>query len=77
MPLRFKSRQPTGESLSPSHITYHHYSLHMLRCACVLRDTINPYLLRRLKADVKIQLPDKNEQVETVFERLTFTTSSP
>ncbi|XP_064406502.1 DNA excision repair protein ERCC-6-like isoform X2 [Halichondria panicea] len=33
------------------------------RCACVLRDTINPYLLRRMKADVKIQLPDKNEQV--------------
>ena len=33
------------------------------RCACVLRDTINPYLLRRLKADVKIQLPSKNEQV--------------
>ena len=33
------------------------------RCACILRDTINPYLLRRLKADVKIQLPSKNEQV--------------
>ena len=33
------------------------------RCACVLRDTINPYLLRRLKMDVKIQLPNKNEQV--------------
>ena len=33
------------------------------RCACVLRDTINPYLLRRLKADVKLQLPNKNEQV--------------
>lgn len=39
------------------------------RCACVLRDTINPYLLRRLKADVKIQLPNKNEQV--LFCRLT------
>ncbi len=39
------------------------------RCACVLRDTINPYLLRRMKADVKIQLPDKNEQV--LFCRLT------
>lgn len=38
-----------------------HYLL--FRCACVLKDTINPYLLRRLKADVKIQLPDKNEQV--------------
>ena len=35
----------------------------LCRCACILRDTINPYMLRRLKADVKIQLPDKNEQV--------------
>ena len=34
------------------------------RCACILRDTINPYLLRRLKSDVKIQLPNKNEQVK-------------
>lgn len=35
------------------------------RCACVLRDTINPYLIRRMKADVKknIDLPNKNEQV--------------
>ncbi|NXP47100.1 ERCC6 protein, partial [Heliornis fulica] len=41
------------------------------KCACVLRDTINPYLLRRMKADVKmnISLPDKNEQV--LFCRLT------
>jgi len=39
------------------------------RCACVLRDTISPYLLRRHKADVKIQLPSKNEQV--LFCRLT------
>ena len=35
----------------------------------MLRDTINPYLLRRLKADVKVQLPNKNEQV--LFCRLT------
>lgn len=37
------------------------------KCACVLRDTINPYLLRRMKADVKanLSLPDKNEQVFT------------
>lgn len=37
------------------------------KCACVLRDTINPYLLRRMKADVKanLSLPDKNEQVST------------
>ena len=33
------------------------------RCACVLRNSIAPYLLRRLKADVKLQLPKKNEQV--------------
>lgn len=39
------------------------------RCACILRDTINPYMLRRLKADVQLQLPDKNEQV--LFCRLT------
>uniref|UniRef100_H3AWF0 DNA excision repair protein ERCC-6 n=1 Tax=Latimeria chalumnae TaxID=7897 RepID=H3AWF0_LATCH len=41
------------------------------KCACVLRDTINPYLLRRMKADVKMNLclPDKNEQV--LFCRLT------
>lgn len=41
------------------------------KCATVLRDTINPYLLRRLKSDVKdhINLPTKNEQV--LFCRLT------
>ncbi|OXB74192.1 UNVERIFIED_CONTAM: hypothetical protein H355_014575 [Colinus virginianus] len=41
------------------------------KCACVLRDAINPYLLRRTKADVKmsLSLPDKNEQV--LFCRLT------
>ncbi|XP_078055765.1 DNA excision repair protein ERCC-6 [Mustelus asterias] len=41
------------------------------KCACVLRDTINPYLLRRIKADVKMNLalPDKSEQV--LFCRLT------
>ncbi|TRY63996.1 hypothetical protein TCAL_00795 [Tigriopus californicus] len=35
------------------------------KCATVLRDTINPYLLRRMKSDVKqhINLPEKNEQV--------------
>ena len=38
------------------------------KCATVLRDTINPYLLRRMKADVKdhLQLPDKNEQVRWI-----------
>ncbi|XP_031434408.1 DNA excision repair protein ERCC-6 [Clupea harengus] len=41
------------------------------KCACVLRDSINPYLLRRMKADVKasLSLPDKSEQV--LFCRLT------
>ncbi|XP_025031409.1 DNA excision repair protein ERCC-6 isoform X1 [Python bivittatus] len=41
------------------------------KCACILRDTINPYLLRRMKADVRmsLSLPDKNEQV--LFCRLT------
>ncbi|XP_069685202.1 DNA excision repair protein ERCC-6-like [Periplaneta americana] len=41
------------------------------RCATVLRDTIAPYLLRRMKTDVKshIQLPAKSEQV--LFCRLT------
>ena len=35
------------------------------KCACILRDTINPYLLRRMKNDVRehLELPDKNEQV--------------
>uniref|UniRef100_A0A0N4ZLV3 DNA repair and recombination protein RAD54-like n=1 Tax=Parastrongyloides trichosuri TaxID=131310 RepID=A0A0N4ZLV3_PARTI len=35
------------------------------KCACVLRDMINPYILRRMKKDVElsIKLPDKNEQV--------------
>ncbi|KAI8814438.1 hypothetical protein BJ742DRAFT_785400 [Cladochytrium replicatum] len=33
------------------------------QCACVLRDLINPYLLRRNKADVAQDLPGKVEQV--------------
>lgn len=33
------------------------------KCACVLRDFISPYLLRRMKTDVAQQLPKKNEQV--------------
>uniref|UniRef100_T1IM14 DNA excision repair protein ERCC-6 n=1 Tax=Strigamia maritima TaxID=126957 RepID=T1IM14_STRMM len=35
------------------------------KCAVVLRDTINAYILRRMKSDVKmnISLPNKNEQV--------------
>ncbi|KAG7163278.1 DNA excision repair protein ERCC-6-like [Homarus americanus] len=35
------------------------------KCASVLRDTINPFLLRRMKNDVRnhLNLPDKNEQV--------------
>ncbi|KAI7894779.1 SNF2 family N-terminal domain-containing protein [Mucor mucedo] len=33
------------------------------KCACMLRDLINPYLLRRMKIDVASDLPKKNEQV--------------
>ena len=33
------------------------------KCAVVLRDLISPYLLRRRKADVNAQLPQKTEQV--------------
>eukprot|EP01125_Pyxidicula_operculata_P004796 TRINITY_DN1788_c5_g1_i1.p1 TRINITY_DN1788_c5_g1~~TRINITY_DN1788_c5_g1_i1.p1 ORF type:complete len:913 (-),score=231.73 TRINITY_DN1788_c5_g1_i1:191-2668(-) len=33
------------------------------QCALILRDLINPYLLRRLKKDVKVILPAKREQV--------------
>ena len=39
------------------------------KCACILRDLISPYLLRRLKADVANDLPQKTEQV--LFCRLT------
>lgn len=35
------------------------------KCACVLRDTIKPYLLRRTKAEVnnRLKLPERSEQV--------------
>lgn len=35
------------------------------KCAVLLRDTINPYLLRRLKGDVQthLNLPQKKDQV--------------
>lgn len=33
------------------------------KCAVVLRDLVSPYLLRRMKKDVALQLPKKNEQV--------------
>ena len=33
------------------------------KCALELRELIDPYLLRRLKSDVALQLPDKQEQV--------------
>ncbi|KAG5444873.1 DNA excision repair protein ERCC-6 [Clonorchis sinensis] len=39
------------------------------RCACTLRDLLMPFLIRRLKTDVQIQLPAKSEQV--LFCRLT------
>ncbi|KAJ8328118.1 DNA repair protein rhp26 [Batrachochytrium dendrobatidis] len=33
------------------------------KCACILRDMISPYLLRRMKSDVATDLPKKSEQV--------------
>ncbi|EPX70945.1 SNF2 family helicase Rhp26 [Schizosaccharomyces octosporus yFS286] len=33
------------------------------KCACMLRDLISPYLLRRMKLDVASDLPKKSEQV--------------
>lgn len=33
------------------------------KCACILRDLIAPYMLRRIKADVAKDLPEKTEQV--------------
>ncbi|KTW30795.1 hypothetical protein T552_00507 [Pneumocystis carinii B80] len=33
------------------------------KCACVLRDLVSPYLLRRMKVDVASDLPNKSEQV--------------
>eukprot|EP00158_Paraphelidium_tribonemae_P007769 Partr_v1_DN28354_c0_g1_i3_m79191 putative excision repair cross-complementing rodent repair deficiency complementation group len=33
------------------------------KCACILRDLITPYLLRRMKKDVATSMPTKNEQV--------------
>ncbi|CAF4505336.1 unnamed protein product, partial [Rotaria sp. Silwood2] len=43
------------------------------KCACILRDTIKQYLIRRIKSEqnVVLQLPTKNEQV--LFCRLTKT----
>ena len=39
------------------------------KCACILRDLINPFMLRRMKADVANSLPEKTEQI--VFCKLT------
>ncbi|RKP19637.1 hypothetical protein ROZALSC1DRAFT_28781, partial [Rozella allomycis CSF55] len=36
------------------------------KCAVILRDLINPYLLRRMKADVVTHLPKKTEQVRNI-----------
>ncbi|KAJ3274326.1 hypothetical protein HDV01_003170 [Terramyces sp. JEL0728] len=33
------------------------------KCACILRDFISPYMLRRMKVDVAQQLPQKSEQI--------------
>jgi DNA excision repair protein ERCC-6 len=43
------------------------YTAH--KCAMVLRDLVAPYMLRRLKQDVAIQLPEKQEHI--LFCRLT------
>jgi SNF2 family DNA or RNA helicase len=37
------------------------------KCAVILRDLIAPYLLRRRKADVAHQLPQKTEQVRLII----------
>ncbi|KAL5108220.1 DNA excision repair protein ERCC-6 [Taenia crassiceps] len=39
------------------------------RCACTLKRVLSPYLLRRLKTEVRLELPKKSEQV--LFCRLT------
>nr|VZI21602.1 unnamed protein product [Spirometra erinaceieuropaei] len=39
------------------------------RCACTLRNLLTPFLLRRLKSEVRLELPKKSEQV--LFCRLT------
>lgn len=39
------------------------------KCALVLKDLVSPYLLRRLKKDVKLDLPAKREQI--LFVKLT------
>ncbi len=44
-------------SASPSQV------MTAFRCSSVLRDLIKPYMLRRMKADVDVALPDKTEQV--------------
>jgi DNA excision repair protein ERCC-6 len=44
-------------SASPSQV------MTAFRCSTVLRDLIKPYMLRRMKADVDVALPDKTEQV--------------
>ena len=37
------------------------------QCACILRDLVSPYLLRRWKKDVARDLPNKEEQVNNGF----------
>lgn len=39
------------------------------KCAVVLRDLIRPYLLRRMKRDVRAQLPEKTEQASPIHRR--------
>ncbi|KAJ8905734.1 hypothetical protein NDN08_002239 [Rhodosorus marinus] len=48
-------------SAAQIHTAYH--------CAIILKDLITPYVLRRMKKDVAIQLPEKHEQI--LFCRMT------
>lgn len=71
MHQRLKSRRLTSTPLSLDWRTavgvfisdlLSHISL-SIRCALILRDLVNPYLLRRLKKDVQLNIPSKSEHV--------------
>lgn len=49
-------------SAAQIHTAYH--------CAVILRDLITPYILRRMKKDVSLQIPGKKEQVVFLFKYL-------
>ena len=65
---RGQTRTPVTQSVRD--VTFSHVILLFqvqtgYKCACILRDTISPYLLRRMKQDVQshIKLPEKSDQV--------------